>query len=198
MSQPSSNDPQLPPIELSSSEQLIIVAIAVLEQAVDLVEGSLQNDSQLTFASTLIPGSTIGKHLRHARDHFALLLDGMEREVKPCRVSYDVRARNTPMEGSRSSAVQALQDTIQRLRNLKINDIDDELTLDAITPYPQTLKSSVGRELWFGSLHAIHHWSMVRVVAGEMGIVIEPTFGVAPSTLLYRELQPSSGAKARF
>ncbi len=61
MSQSSSDHPQLPPIELSSSEQLIIVAIAVLEQAVDLVESSLEKDSQLSFASTLIPGSTIGQ-----------------------------------------------------------------------------------------------------------------------------------------
>jgi hypothetical protein len=51
------------------------------------------------------------------------------------------------METSRAAAVQALQETIGRLRSLRIKDIDDELTLDAITPYPQTLKSSVGREV---------------------------------------------------
>jgi hypothetical protein len=60
MSQKSSETVQLPPVELSSSEQLIIVAIAVLEQAVNFVENFLENDTQLTFTSTLIPGSTIG------------------------------------------------------------------------------------------------------------------------------------------
>lgn len=53
---------QLPPVDLSSFEQLVIVAIAVLEQALDLV-ADLQDDSQLSFNSTLIPGSTIGKLL---------------------------------------------------------------------------------------------------------------------------------------
>ncbi|KAG8756515.1 hypothetical protein FRC14_002979 [Serendipita sp. 396] len=186
----SSEQLQLPPIELSSYEQLILVAVAVLVQALDLVENSLNEDAQLCFASTLIPGSTIGKHLRHARDHFTLLLDGLTRD-KPLRVSYDTRVRDTPMETSRTAASEALKETIERLRSLKVNDIDEELILDAITPYPQTLKTTIGRELWFGSLHAIHHWSMVRVVAGEMGITIEPSFGVAPSTLLYRELGTS-------
>jgi hypothetical protein len=60
MSQDPSDTIQLPPVELPSSEQLVIVAIAVLEQAVDLLENSLENDTQLTFTSTLIPGSTIG------------------------------------------------------------------------------------------------------------------------------------------
>lgn len=68
-------------------------------------------------------------------------------ETNPVRVSYDKRLRNTPMEASRQSAVDALKDTIQRLRTLKIKDIDQEITLDAITPYPQVLKSSVGREV---------------------------------------------------
>lgn len=55
-----SNDHQLPPVELSPSEQLIVVAVAVLEQAVELVEESLQSDEQLSFPSVFIPGSTIG------------------------------------------------------------------------------------------------------------------------------------------
>ena len=101
------------------------------------------SNTRVAFFPTLY----IGKHLRHARDHFALLLNGMEDGTIPCRVSYDTRVRNTPMETSRASALQALQETIQRLRALKIDDIDNELILDAITPYPQTLKSSIGREV---------------------------------------------------
>ncbi|KAG8830091.1 hypothetical protein FRC17_005454 [Serendipita sp. 399] len=141
----SSEQLQLPPIDLSSYEQLILVAVAVLVQALDLVESSLNDDAQLSFPSTLIPGSTIGKHLRHARDHFTLLLDGLSRG-RPLRVSYDTRIRDTPMETSRTAASNALKETIERLRSLKVDDIDEELILDAITPYTQILKTSVGRE----------------------------------------------------
>jgi hypothetical protein len=61
MSSTTPNDHPLPPVDFSPFEQLILVAVAVLEQAVDLVENSLKQDDELTFASTLIPGSTIGQ-----------------------------------------------------------------------------------------------------------------------------------------
>ncbi|KAG8726130.1 hypothetical protein FRC12_023677, partial [Ceratobasidium sp. 428] len=54
-------------------EQLTEVARAVLGQAVDLLQNTLSDDDQLTYQSKYIPGSTIGKHLRHARDHYVLL-----------------------------------------------------------------------------------------------------------------------------
>lgn len=54
------SDHQLPPVELTSFEQLVLVSIAVLEQALDLVDESLEEDKQLSFNSNLIPGSTIG------------------------------------------------------------------------------------------------------------------------------------------
>ena len=43
-----------------AQEKLLSVATAVLQQAIDLVEHSLDNDEQLTATSTYIPGSTIG------------------------------------------------------------------------------------------------------------------------------------------
>jgi hypothetical protein len=60
MSQSGPANQPLPPIEFSSYDQLILVAVAVLEQAVDLVENSLTEDSQLSSSSVLLPGSTIG------------------------------------------------------------------------------------------------------------------------------------------
>ncbi|ORX39023.1 hypothetical protein BD324DRAFT_618270 [Kockovaella imperatae] len=59
--------------------------------------------------------------------------------------------------------------------------------LIAITPTKEVLSSSIGRELWFCSLHAIHHFSMLRTIAvHELGLDLPVEFGTAPSTLLYR------------
>ncbi|KAG8930190.1 hypothetical protein FRC01_003159, partial [Tulasnella sp. 417] len=50
------------------------VAAAVLQQGLDFCKNTLSDEEQLVYYSKLLPGSTIGKHLRHARDHFNLLV----------------------------------------------------------------------------------------------------------------------------
>ncbi|RXW20637.1 hypothetical protein EST38_g5240 [Candolleomyces aberdarensis] len=171
--------------------QQLAVAKTVLSQAVDLVDNHLQADDQLSVQSQYMPGSTIGKHLRHARDHFALLLDCMKQP--PYVLSYDIRIRNTPMETSLSGARSALLEIIKQLEEVvpKVK-LDEPLTLHAITPHMHEFQSTFGRELWFASLHCVHHWSMVRVIAGEIGIKLHEDFGFAPSTLVYQGENASS------
>jgi len=148
--------------------QLLSVSMAVLSQALHLVETVLTSDEQLTVHSKHLPGSTIGKHLRHARDHFSLLLDSVS-SSGPHELSYDTRARNTPMETKLTDARVALKDIISKLEDIvPRTKLEEPMTLHAITPHMQVLQTSFGRELWFASLHAVHHWSMVRVIAGEL------------------------------
>ncbi|OCH96651.1 hypothetical protein OBBRIDRAFT_809126 [Obba rivulosa] len=178
-------DPSNANTETTSPERLLEVANYVLRQGVDLVDQSLSSDEQLTVTSQYMPGSTIGKHLRHARDHFVLLLQSLSSTSSV--LNYDVRLRNTPMETNRTAAREALLETIAQLEEVVPTVSMGELvTLHAITPYPQVMQTTFGRELWFAALHAIHHWSMVRVIAGEMGIKLEDSFGFAPSTLVHK------------
>lgn len=91
------------------------------------------------------------------------------------------------METSISAAYDALSSTISKLEDLLANcerdgdhekgviavngrqiDLDEPMTLNAVTPDMQVLQTSFGRELWFTGLHAVHHWSMIRVIAGEL------------------------------
>ncbi|ETW87533.1 hypothetical protein HETIRDRAFT_121883 [Heterobasidion irregulare TC 32-1] len=171
---------------MRSLEQLLDVSTKVLAQAIDLLDNSLTSDDQLTVSSKYLPGSTIGKHLRHARDHFSLLLECIT-SSPPRVLSYDKRSRNTPMESSRQAAREAIQETIAKLKAVVPNSkLDAPLSLDAVTPYEQTFQSTFGRELWFAGLHAVHHWSMVRVITGELNIQLEESFGFAPSTLVHQ------------
>lgn len=63
-------------------------------------------------------------------------------------LNYDVRSRNTPMESSLSEARVALIDAITRLEKVVPQvDIHQRMTLNAITPYPQTLETTFGREV---------------------------------------------------
>jgi len=180
----------LPPMSFQGENDLdlnnlLFVAQTVLQQAVDLLDTDLLKDEQLTVQSKYIPSSTIGKHLRHARDHFELLLTCIT-SPPPYILNYDVRLRNTPMETSRTAARTALSETIQRLTDIiPTSNWNEAMTLNAVTPFPQTFQTTFARELWFGALHCIHHWSMIRVIAGEMDIKIkDECFGFAPSTLV--------------
>ncbi|KAJ4499020.1 hypothetical protein C8R41DRAFT_815762 [Lentinula lateritia] len=166
-------------------KDLLFVAQTVLEQAIDLLDNDLKEDEQLTVPSKFLPGSTIGKHLRHARDHFELLLICIT-SPPPYVLNYDSRSRNTPMEISRKAARTALLDTIRRLQTIvPTSNWNESITLNAVTPFPQTFQTTFARELWFAGLHCVHHWSMVRVIAGEMNINVgDDCFGFAPSTLV--------------
>lgn len=167
--------------------QQLSVAKTVLLQAVDLLDHYLTSDEQLSVSSQYLPGSTIGKHLRHARDHFVLLAACML-QPPPYILSYDTRIRNTPMETSRASAKEALLEAIRQLEEVvPTADTNAPITLHAVTPHMQEFQSTFGRELWFASLHCVHHWSMVRVIAGEMNIKLTEDFGFAPSTLVYQD-----------
>ncbi|KAI0286757.1 hypothetical protein BGY98DRAFT_909169 [Russula aff. rugulosa BPL654] len=193
--QPAQNDHHRPEDEMNDPnlEQLIDVGVAILSQALDFVNDSLTSDEQLTVHSQYMPGSTIGKHLRHARDHFTLLLDCVARP-QPYVLSYDVRSRNTPMESSREAARVAIESAIAQVKEVVPGiPLDAQITLNAITPYSQTMQTTFGRELWFAGLHAVHHWSMIRVIAGEQGIQLDKTFGFAPSTLVHQGKEASLG-----
>ncbi|KLO20520.1 hypothetical protein SCHPADRAFT_934359 [Schizopora paradoxa] len=186
-------------------DNLLAVGVIVLKQAVDFVQESVTTDEQLTFRSKFIPGSTIGKHLRHARDHYVLLLESVnsnpssyigsegQPESMPS-LSYDMRTRNTPMEASRTSAIEALQSCILQLEEIvpKIRK-DARIKLHAVTPFEQVFETTFARELWFAALHAVHHWSMVRVIAAEQNMSSEESFGIAPSTLVYHDREAALG-----
>ena len=97
-------------------------------------------------------GAHSGKHLRHARDHFTLLLDCVTRP-QPYILSYDVRSRNTPMEISREAARIAIENTIAQLKEIVPNiPLDAPITLQAITPYSQTMQTTFGREVLLSTL----------------------------------------------
>jgi len=180
----------------------LYVATSILQQALDFLNTSITDEAQLVYESKLLPGSTIGKHFRHARDHFNLLTQCISQKP-PYVLSYDVRTRDTPMERSLSAALSSLQTSIDDLTSLLSGDIRDgslahgqsefqmksttPISLHAVTPFPQVFQTSLGRELWFVALHAIHHYATVRTIAGEQGLTVDETFGVAPSTLRYRE-----------
>jgi len=73
-----------------------------------------------------------------------------------------------------------------------------KLMLEAIVPDRILVESSWARELWFSCLHATHHFALLRVIAvGELHLSIPDSFGVAPSTIVHRNVSQSQSEQAK-
>ncbi len=165
-------------------------------------------DSSYTFESKVITGSTPGKHFRHVLDHLRILTDAIEDwqtrskadATSILRVDYDSRiASKLPhMETSVSASLREFERTTERLfrlfRGSEGRLYTQPLRLCATTPFVVEMDSTVGRELWFCGLHAIHHYALARVIlVKELDLKgIDDQFGVAPSTLVHREWRKES------
>ncbi|KAF9374278.1 hypothetical protein CPC16_001395, partial [Podila verticillata] len=141
-----------------------------------------------TRTSTLACNGTIGKH----------------EEAALWSVDYDARSREVPMETDIDVAVEQLEKTQFLLEDYRDTlcatdpqqqnqqqhdqprfDLLQPVTLQAtIDPAraPVRFQSTFGRELWFCSLHAVHHFAMIKVICGEYGMSLTDGFGLAPST----------------
>ena len=122
---------------------------------------AVTTDEQLTHASTLIPGSTIGKHLRHTHDHFRLLLDALRTSspATPLLLSYDTRSRNVASETSHAAALESFRNLRRRLEHETSEGAVEStrrVLLEAVTPERVGLESSWAREVSLGCLKTRH------------------------------------------
>ena len=50
----------------------------------------------------------------------------------------------------------------------------------------QISPSTIGREIMYSVAHAVHHYALIGVMGGLMGLTMPAGFGVAPSTLKHQ------------
>jgi hypothetical protein len=158
-------------------------AIGVLDQCDRLLREL--PDAAYAAPSRILPGGTIGKHTRHAIDHFAALLSGHEQRRT---VDYDHRERGVPMETVRAEALAALRTLRQRLDALAAPEMNAPTRVRVMLTAEGAdaeLLSTLGRELAFAAHHAVHHHAMIKAIAAEHGHAAPADFGKAPSTLAH-------------
>ncbi|KAH8550304.1 hypothetical protein BGW37DRAFT_498829 [Umbelopsis sp. PMI_123] len=170
----------------SSRSNLIAISRKILEQPIHLIITMPQDI--FTQESKLMPKSTIGKHIRHMSDHFRILLSNPDLSCND--LNYDLRSRNVAAENDPAACVQLLRDLESRLSTLEGLSFNLQITLTAtIDPNmpPEQYVSSLGRELWYCCIHAIHHYASVKTICLEHGLEVPDSFGVAPSTLQHMQ-----------
>jgi uncharacterized damage-inducible protein DinB len=174
---------QTPDLDLTLDAQAPHLEVALLRQAVILLEGL--PDGLYTCTTSFTPEGTVGRHMRHCVDFFERFLDGLP----VGRIDYAARRRDPAVETSRAVAITRLAELERRLathtgfdlrRSILVRPEDDDL--DPRDP-GAWFRSSVGRELRFLASHTVHHFALIAVLLRTLGRTIDPEFGVSPSTL---------------
>lgn len=144
-----------------------------------------------------IDGATypaIGPHVRHVLDHYAAFFAGFGGTT----IDYDARQRNRQVEIDREAAQIGLVDASGRLADLDRAALELPISVRSNGGgRPDDFsRSTLRRELQFLLSHTVHHWALVRSILTRSGIEVADTFGVAPSTLRYREEQVACAPQA--
>ncbi|MFN0011471.1 MAG: hypothetical protein ACKVS8_07485 [Phycisphaerales bacterium] len=142
------------------------------------------SDAAYVAPSTVLPGGTVGKHVRHVLDHFAAALLALDHPDTV--IDYDHRERGTDVEGSRAAARSAIAAAREGLLRVDIRTGAARvrvLVMLASDGACDTLESTLAREVAFAAHHGVHHYAMIGAIARELGVSPPEAFGKAPSTL---------------
>lgn len=161
-------------------------SLSVLNQ----LEGLLRELSldEYTEKLEVLNGSSIGQHVRHTIEFFQCLMEGFVTGT----INYEARKRNITIETDLMYTLQLLNKLCEEIKNVR--SFSSPLMIkvgyyEASGECSEYVKTNFMRELVYMTEHSIHHFALIRIGIQEnfrhIGIV--PEFGVAYSTLRYRE-----------
>ena len=169
---------------MSPNRLLITSVIEVLNQG-EVLLSELDDESYVRKLPAAFNAS-VGGHYRHCLDHFRSLLDA----AREGNLDYDHRERGTLVETDRFAALNATRALRESYEQMPSAWLDRELEVTCKTSYAasgsQTSGSAVGREIMYVVAHAVHHYALIGIMGGLMGLKMPAGFGVAPSTAKYQ------------
>ena len=124
--------------------------------------------------------ATIGQHTRHVIELYQCLLTGYGTGI----VNYDDRKRNRLYENDKAEAIAVIREIQNELERA---DKPLQVVCGA-QEEPVSIASNYNREILYNLEHCIHHQALIRVaLISASGVIISEDFGVAPSTMQYRQ-----------
>ena len=136
---------------------------------------------------SILSGATIGQHTRHIIEFYNCLVEQSGKYNIPV-ISYALRRRDYLVETAPERALSYVNEICERLAEL---NPDAECMLDCSEHGQANLlvPSTIGRELVYTIEHTIHHLAIVKIALKTIApsIVLPEHFGVAPSTIRYRQ-----------
>jgi len=167
------------------ARELIQAVLETLQQGETLLAAI--RDENYTRKIPVVFNASIGGHYRHCLDHFRSLLDSaMQGDL-----NYDRRERGTLVENDRFVALHATRELMDAYERLDPVFLHRPMAVTCKTSYTaegsQTAPSTVGREIMYSVAHAVHHYALIGIMGGLMGLRLPSGFGVAPSTMKYQQ-----------
>lgn len=137
--------------------------------------------------------SSVGGHYRHCLDHFRSVFDGLD----AAEVNYDRRKRDVRIETVREIALEQTRELLRLSESIGNWTLGCAVRVRSQVSYtieesPLAI-STVAREMMFCVVHAIHHYALIRVMCGVLGVALPEGFGVAPSTIKHHESAAPDG-----
>lgn len=143
------------------------------------------SDSDYTYLATPYVDSSIGEHFRHVLDLFHALMLSSHHDL----IDYNQRRRGHRVEKNRELAIKELETIIHWLIHLPTSDLAQPVSLiTEVCPHKQhdqVMQSSFEREITFASLHASHHYALMKVITKVLNVSTHTSFGFAPTTSSY-------------
>lgn len=131
--------------------------------------------------------ASIGGHYRHCLDHFCSVFDGLAEEM----ADYDARKRDLRIETLRDVALAKTRALRRLADEMPESRLDCFIWARSKVSYASESSpmaaSTVGRELMFCIVHAIHHYALMGVMCRLLDVPLPDGFGVAPSTIKHNE-----------
>ncbi len=168
----------------NKNQELIASVLETLHQGKTLLTEI--TDEAYTRKVPIAFNASIGGHYRHCLDHFRSLLDS----TPDGDLNYDHRERGTLIESDRFAALNVTRELREGFERLDPVFLLRPLSVTCKTSYAtsgsQVSPSTIGREIMYSVAHAVHHYALIGVMGGIMGLQMPPGFGVAPSTLKHQ------------
>ena len=157
-------------------------------QNLDEIKALLEKLNEKTYKhkSNLLSGATIGQHVRHILEFYICLLQANKTKV----VNYDKRKRDLNIENSKIKAIEAINEIVEGLIQLKtLAIINLEGNFNPESEGLISIETSYIRELAYCLEHSIHHQALIKIALIEQNLMalINSEFGVAPATIRHKQ-----------
>jgi hypothetical protein len=133
---------------------------------------------------------SIGGHFRHNLDFASAFLNGIARG----KIDYSHRERDVRTEEDRRYAVGRFIHAIAGFRVLAPGFTKRRVMVRSEIDLKAWHASSARRELEFLHSHTVHHHALIAEKLAFFGVPVTANFGVAPSTLKFREQRNAANA----